>query len=344
MKQPVLRLVLFGIAICVAILILLNLSLIGYGIAQLKGQLHIITASRPIEEFLEDPAFPDSLKHNLRRVNRIRQFAIDSLGLKENDQYKTLYDQKGKPVLWLVTASDKFRLKSHTWSFPFVGEVEYKGFFDKATANSEAEELRRSGFDVGLGTVGAWSTLGWFNDPLLSRMLERSEGAFAELLIHEISHGTVYIPNDTEASENLATFIGEEGAIRYLRSRYGANSPAEKAYREERQDEQRTGEFMLSCAGRLERLYAGFSTDMPSEEKQTQKQDLFKEFAASFDSLGLNYPESYARLRQRLAEANNTVILAYVRYRSGQNAFAQVLLDNGGDLRKLVDSLSLAHQ
>ena len=344
MKRTTLRLVLLGIAIGFTILALLNLSLIDYGLSQLKGQLHIITASRPIEEFLEDPAFPDSLKQNLRRVNSIRRFAIDSLGLKENDQYKTLYDQEGKPVLWLVTASEKFRLKSHTWTFPVIGEVEYKGFFEKSAANREAEKLRRSGLDVSLGTVGAWSTLGWFNDPLLSRMLERSEGSFAELLIHEMSHGTVYIPDDTEASENLATFIGEEGAIRYLRSRYGAESPAEKAYRLEREDEQSTGVFMLSCARRLEHLYSGFPKDMPLHEKQKHKMELFEEFATSFDSLGLNNPQNYSRLRQRLAEANNTVILAYVRYRSGQNVFGDALLNNGGDLRKLVDSLSSAHQ
>lgn len=343
MMGRIFRLLLLTLGIGTGLWLVLNYKLLSYGLVQLQGQLHVIRESQPIEDVLNDPEFPDSLKHNLRQLTAIRRFAIDSLGLKDHGQYQKLYNQGGKPVLWVITASDPFRLEAYTWSFPFLGELEYKGFFDEARARKEREELLLSGLDVGWGTAGAWSTLGWFDDPLLSGMLERSEGAFAELIIHEMSHGTVFIAGDTEASENLATFIGEEGALRYLRHIYGQGSSQEELYLLEREDEERVGLFMQRCTSELDSLYRQLSIKSGIVGKRKEKQQAFNRILARFDALELNQPERYTRLRQKLSEANNTAVLSYVRYRSGQGDLTQQLQRRGGNLREVIDSLVNAH-
>ncbi|MFM9055618.1 MAG: aminopeptidase [Bacteroidota bacterium] len=337
------KLLLLWLAIGTVIWLAFNYRMVAYGLMQLKGQVHVIRCAQPIDEVLNDPNFPDSLKHNLRRLDSFRRFAIDSLGLTDHGQYQKLYDQGGKPVLWVITASAPFRLEAYTWSFPFLGELEYKGFFDESRASEEREELLGKGLDVGWGTAGAWSTLGWFNDPLLSGMLDRSEGAFAELIIHEMSHGTVFIPGDTEASENLATFIGEEGALRYLRNRYGMGSNQEESYTQEREDEERVGLFMQRSADELDSLYRQLPENASIAEKREAKRQAFNRISAAFDALELNQPERYGRLRKKLSEANNTVVLSYVRYRSGQQDLAQELERRGGNLREVIDSLAKAH-
>lgn len=333
------KLFLLTLGISTVIWLAFNYQLLSYGLMQLQGQVRIIREARPVEDVLNDPEFPDSLKHNLRRLESVRRFAIENLGLNDHGQYKTLYNQGGKPVLWVLTASDAFRLDAYTWSFPFLGDLEYKGFFDEHTARKEREELLRKGLDVGWGSVGAWSTLGWFDDPLLSGMLDRSEGAFAELIIHEMSHGTVFIPGDTEASENLATFIGEEGALRYLRSVHGSGSRQEELYTEEREDEEQVGLFMQQCAVQLDSLYRQLPDEAGIAEKREAKRQAYHRILAGFDALKLNQPERYARLRQKLAEANNTVVLSYVRYRSSQIGHRQDLERRGGNLREVIDSL-----
>ncbi|HCR54575.1 MAG TPA: aminopeptidase, partial [Cytophagales bacterium] len=163
-------------------------SLIVYGINQGLGQMNIIWNARPIEEVLRDPLFPDSLKSKLHIIDEIKAFAIDSLGLKDSENYKTVFDQKGEELMWVVTASAPYQLTPKTWNFPVLGTVPYKGFFSKEKAMDEVSRLQKEGWDVGLRNPGGWSTLGWFTDPILSGMLERNEGDLASLIIHEMVH------------------------------------------------------------------------------------------------------------------------------------------------------------
>ena len=184
--------------ITAAFYVLFNFRLVAYGITQLKGQLSIVWHAKPIAEALSDPAFPDSLKQKLKLVEEIKKFAIDSLGLRATENYSTLYDQQGKALLMNLTAAEKFELKAYTWNFPLLGEVSYKGFFDFKKGKSEAEELERKNYDVEYSSVSAWSTLGWFRDPIFSGMLKRNEGQLAELIIHEMTHATIYLKSSVD--------------------------------------------------------------------------------------------------------------------------------------------------
>ncbi len=205
----------WGILLILIALCLYYWNWLSYGYNQAKGQLKVITQSRPIEDFLQDPNFPDSLKQKLELTMAVRGFAVDSLGLNKSDNYTELYDQKGKTLLWNVSASEPYALKAYTWQYPFLGEMPYKGF-DLEKAKKEADLLKEKGFDVRIRTVGGWSTLGILKDPLLSNMLERNDGALAEVIIHELTHATLFVKNEVEFNENLASFIGEKGAERFL--------------------------------------------------------------------------------------------------------------------------------
>ena len=140
------RRIIFGFLVILGILIIWNWSLLVYGINQGLGQLNIVWNARPVEEFLSDPQFPDSLKSKLRLIDQMRKFAIDSLGLKDTDNYKTLYNQKGEELMWVVTACAPFELKPKEWSFPVVGSVPYKGYFDKQRAIAEKTQLEKEGW------------------------------------------------------------------------------------------------------------------------------------------------------------------------------------------------------
>src|SRR5689334_8845624 len=122
--------VLLAVLVVLTILALWNWSLLLYGIRQGVGQLNVVWNARPVSEILADSTAPDSLKQKLRLINEVRQYAIDSLGLKDTENYKTLFDQQGKEIMWVVTASEPYKLKAKTWTFPVVGEVPYKGYFN----------------------------------------------------------------------------------------------------------------------------------------------------------------------------------------------------------------------
>ncbi len=215
-----------------AVLIAANFKLVCYGLQQLKGQLYIVNHAKPIPEVLADVSVSDSIKTKLGFIEEIKRFAVDSLSLKPSENYTTFFDQQNRPVMWVLTAAPRFKLESYTWYYPLLGRLSYKGFFDKNKGLVEKNKLSQTGLDTDLSPTGGWSTLGWFKDPVLSNMLRKNEGALAELIIHELTHGTLYIKGDVEFNENLATFIGEQGAIQYLEAKYGKSSLPLKIYSE----------------------------------------------------------------------------------------------------------------
>ena len=148
-----------------------NCNSIWYGIQQGKGQLKIVYGAEPVSQFLEDSTYSDSLKEKLRLIKEIKTFAIDSLGINPSENYEKLFDQEGKPVMWVVTACEKIKLEPYYWKFPFLGKFSYKGYFDQKKAIKEEQKLKDQGYDTDIGIVNAWSTLGWFKDPIMSLSL-----------------------------------------------------------------------------------------------------------------------------------------------------------------------------
>lgn len=302
------------------LLVVVYFDMLSYGIKQGIGQFTIIHNAKPIETYLEDPEFPDSLKQKLRFIEKVRIYAIDSLGLYDSDNYKTLYDQKGEEIMWVVTASEAFRLKPKEWSFPILGNVPYKGFFDKEAAIALGKELKEEGYDVNIRNPGAWSTLGWFTDPILSGMLDHEEGDLASLIIHEMSHATIFVKDSVEFNENLATFIGDRGAERFLISTYGKESEVYKIFIGQDQDYIRVVDHMLRGASALDTLYHSFDDRLLDGEKLRLKNEKIAEIVTTLDTLSLStYDNLTARFKKQLP--NNAYFMSYLLYQSQQYSF-----------------------
>jgi predicted aminopeptidase len=304
-------------------LIAWNFQLISYGVSQLKGQLHIIP--RPVSEILDDIAIPDSVKARLNFIQRIRTFAIDSLGLNESKNYTTFFDQQEKPLLMVLTASDRFMIRPYLWHFPFLGNVPYKGFFNFKKGSEEELELKSKGYDTDYGEVSAWSTLGWFRDPVLSGMLYRSDGQLAELIIHELTHSTLYVKDDVDFNENLASFIGEQGAIRFLQSANGSASQKYITYVDRLSDYNLFSRFMVTSTARLDSMYQSIAK-LGDIEKQKRKDSAFHALSRQLDSLPFKNPNRFSGILNG-RKANNAYLLNFVRYDSQKDSLNNLFVN-----------------
>ena len=340
MNRRLIKRSLVGLVIALVILIVIFWDLISYGASQGYGQFRIIWNARPVEEFLSDPEFPDSLKARLNLIAEVRKYSIDSLGLKDTENYKTMYDQKGKEVMWVVMASERFRLKPKEWVFPIIGAVPYKGFFNEKKANDLKLELKNQGWDVVVRNPGGWSTLGWFTDPILSKMLSRSEGDLANLIIHEMSHATIFVKDSVDFNENLATFIGDRGAEKFLIYKYGEHSREYTNYMEEDKDYLKFVDHMLRGAKSLDSLYNSMNPADSEERKLGLKENVIRRVITSLDTLSLSLTSAPSK-RFRNELPNNAYFMNFRQYQSKQDAFAdEWRLKFNGDLKAYISYLS----
>lgn len=314
----------YAVLIIIALLLIWQHELVWYGIGQGYGQLQIIYKARPLEEYMNDPDFPDSLKQKLTLIQEIRKFAIDSLGINDSDNYTTVYDQKGKPVLWVVTACEPYNLEPVEWKFPLLGAFTYKGFFEYTKAQRQEVELKKQGLDTEIDEVAGWSTLGWFKDPILTSMLERNEGQLANLIIHELTHATLYIKNNVEYNENLASFVGDHGARQFLIYKYGLDSREYRKYENGKYNREKYTAHILRGADLLDSLYKNFPPSLTQATKDTLKYNLIRKIMHTADTL--TYAGAKAKVdttQKKEVLPNNTYFAGYIRYRSRQNQFEE---------------------
>jgi predicted aminopeptidase len=316
-----------------------NIRLVNYGIAQLKGQLHIVCKARPIEDVLNDSSVPDSLKAKLVLVGEVKKYAVDSLGFKLSKNYTTVYDQEGKPSLWVLTAAERFRLKAYHWDFPFLGRVEYKGFFDYEKGKKEERKLAEAGYDTDYSTTSAWSTLGWFRDPILSNILYRNEGQVAELIIHEMTHSTLYVKSSVDFNENLANAIGEIGAEQFLKFKYGDSSEELKSYRHYLDDYNLYAQHLLKGCDKLDSVYKTFAGTEPENSKLERKSEAIKEIITSLDTVPFNNKPRYTKIFSK-SLPNNAYFLGFKRYDAQKDEMKKELMEKfAGNSKAYLDFL-----
>ncbi len=328
----------YSLLIISSLICIWQYELIGYGLMQARGQLNILWTAKPISELLEDKNFPDSLKTKLLLIREIKQFAVDSLGILPSGSYEKFYDQQGKPILWTLTACEPFSLAAREWCFPLIGCFSYKGFFDYQKLEKEEKELKAQNLDTEIDEVSAWSTLGYLNDPILSSMLRRNAGSLANLIIHELTHGTLFIKDDLTYNENLANFVGNEGAIRFLKYKYGTNSTELQKYVATRADRTILNNFLLKSAQKLDSLYRTFDEKMSLENKNKLKNQCIKNITTTCDTLHFqgdtfkNYFENYT--------PNNAFFIGFLTYNEQQNTFEEEFKNKfGSDFKKYMDYL-----
>ena len=323
----------YGIVLLLMILLAWYSKWIGYGLEQAWGQLKIVYRAQPVEVFLDDPNFPDSLKQKIELVQEVRSFAIENLGINDSKNYKTLYDMKGEEVLWVITACQPFKLEAKTWDYPIVGGMEYMGFFNKQKALHERNVLRDQGWDATISTPSAWSTLGLFRDPILSKNLARSKGSLANLIIHELTHSTLYVKDSVDFNENLATFIGDRGAREFLKSRFGGGSMEYMEYVKEIEDKEKFTLHMLNGTQKLDSLYNTFSENDSLDFKLKEKKLMIKSIIQNLDTVQFHNPARYQKVIQAKI-LYNTYFMRFLRYEGNQDELAREL-DNqfAGDLK-----------
>lgn len=297
-------------------------DLLDYAWKSARGQFRILLNARSVKSYLADPSIPDSLKQKVYLIQEIKQFTIDSLGFSNNKNYTTIYDQQGKPLLWVVTASERFALKPYYWKFPIVGTVSYKGFFSEKEAEEEARWLESKGYETRIRQVNAWSTLGWFKDPIMTSMLDDEPGELANLIIHELSHRTVYIKSNVDYSENLANFIGDKGARLFLKYKYGEASQEFIRYIQDEEDYKRFARYMLFSAQRLDSLYQRKDfINAPDAQKEILKSKQIQEIIYGADTVQLHNPSYLNWLKKQTP--NNALFIIFRQYNNQQDEFEE---------------------
>jgi predicted aminopeptidase len=336
LKNP--RFFLYSAGILLLLAIALNWQLLNYATLQGIGQLQIVWNSRPVSEVLNDPTTPDSIINRLKYIQQVRSFAMDSLGLSPTDNYSTYFDQENRELMWVVTACEPYSLREKIWEFPFIGKVPYKGFFSVERAKNEAYVWKNKGYDVNVRNPGGWSTLGWFKDPILSGMLTRSKGDLASLIIHELAHSTIYVKDSSNFNENLASFIGDEGAKKFLISTFGKHAQELKEFEQEDRDYKKWVDHFLRGANLLDSLYKSTAFKKSAESiRQLQKQNLIRLIVHSTDTLEMADSVNYSK-RRWMEPPNNAFFMSFIRYQAMQTDFSLTYkIQFKGDIRSMID-------
>jgi predicted aminopeptidase len=288
------------------------------------GQWQLLQAREPVAEVIADPARDPKLREHLALSQKAREFASQRLHLPDNKSYR-LYADIGRPfVVWNVYATAEFSLMPQNHCFPIAGCVAYRGFYSQGAARGEAALQRQQGMDVSISGVEAYSTLGWFNDPIMNSMMGWGEERLATLIFHELAHQRFYVKDDTAFNESFATFVEQEGtrqwrAARGLPPTSGANA---------RQRDQFI-QLILDTRTRLERLYASpLSIEQMRQRKAAEFEQLRRDYRQMRDSQWTGAKRYDAWIN---APMNNARLLPFGLYDQWVPAFAQLFRQSGGD-------------
>jgi predicted aminopeptidase len=250
-----------------------------YLLQSVQGQLALMSKREPISRVLDKASTPPALRTQLEAVRTIRDFASRELGLPDNGSYRS-YADLGRPyVVWNVVAAAEFSVDAKEWCYPIVGCVAYRGYFKERQAQRFADGLRGQEFDVTVGGVAAYSTLGHFNDPVLNTMMGWNDVELASIIFHELTHQLLYVPNDSSFNEALATMVEEEGVRRWLRSQ-GRDADL-AAHLVQQEHYLKVIDLLSATRAELRLIYAsGLAPDLMRERKRAA-------FAAMRDSYAL---------------------------------------------------------
>ena len=306
-----------------------------------REEARILLARRPLRELIADPATTQQRRSQFELVLAARNFAAERLGLAAKDTYTTFSDMgTGDTLLTVLSASPKDRLTGYRWSYPVVGSIPYKGFFDEEAAQAETRRLEGLGYDTYLRPSGAFSTLGWFNDPLLSTALDDDPVEVVVTVIHEIAHNTLWVQGDARFNESYANFVGFRGAELFFASR--GDEKAARHCAALWRDEKRLGAFYTELEDDLQRLYG---SGLPRPEIERRRATIFAQARARLAGLLGSEMEVYSGARLARAPINNARVIAKRIYLTGLDELDKVYTLHGGDLRAGIQEIarSLKH-
>ena len=291
------------------------------------GHLDLLEKRQPVEVLMNDPQAPVELRRQLVLATQMLEFAEEELHLPAGDQYRTYVDIGRPYVVWNVFAAPELSLEPKTWCYPVVGCTVYRGFFTEDSARQYAGRLMTQGYDIMVGGVSAYSTLGWFSDPLLSTFIHRTEAGLAALLFHELAHQLIYVPDDSQFNESFATAVAHEGLRRWYLLKN--DSDQYHRYKVYYQDSQEILSLIASYRDRLRNLY---QLALPDSTKRHQKIELLREMRQDFETLKRQNARLSVFSHWFEGPLNNARLISISTYHDYVPAFRQLLKDSQYDL------------
>ncbi|MEM7081092.1 MAG: aminopeptidase [Pseudomonadota bacterium] len=317
--------------LCRVPLVVLLLSLsgcgtVGYYAQAAWGQWSLLRARVDVPQLLDDPTLPAATRQRLQVAWQIRDFAASAMDLAPDARYSTFVDLERPYVVWNVFVAPPFDLTAQTWCYPIVGCAPYRGYFREQAARDFAAGYSSRGYDTHVGGVPAYSTLGWFDDPLLSTFIDWPDGDLADLLLHELAHGRVWVNGDVTFNESFASFVGQEGARRWMQT-HGA-AQALTTWQQRRLVRRRLTQFLLNVKAQFQRGYA-LAAD-GGVQGEVRKAELLAKmhacYAAHRERLGGG---RYDELVYR--RVNNAYLVSVGTYADDVPAFAALFKREGED-------------
>jgi len=293
--------------------------------------MDLMSKQRPIIDVIEDKSSSKALKQKLALAQRARQFASEQLYLPDNDSYKHYADLERPYVVWNVVATQAYSIKPKEWCYFIVGCLSYRGVFDKQEAEQLAEQLKTEGMDVSVFGTAAYSTLGYFDDPLLNTMMRHGDASLVGVMFHELAHQTVYVENDTAFNEAFATAVEQEGLRRWFNQ---VGKPGE--YEAYLQKKRYRHEFYSLITTTRKALDKSFNTAEKEADKQRQKEQIYIGFKADYQQWrkASQYP-GFDNWMQR--DLNNSHLALIATYQELVPTFINMLASVDGDMQKFYE-------
>ncbi|MFT4862498.1 MAG: putative aminopeptidase [Pseudohongiellaceae bacterium] len=307
--------------------LLISCETVSYYSQAARGQLHILTSRQAISDLLADATIDNELKEKLRLAAALKQFAVNELGLPATNNFDTYVELERDHVVWNVFATPEFSLNPVNWCYPIAGCVSYRGYFDEENAQRYASKLQQEGYDVYTGGVDAYSTLGWFDDPLLSTVMSRADYQLAGLIFHELAHQVVYLKGDTTFNESFATAVEREGVKRWLRS-----TEKTELLSSAQQDQARQAEFLQLVIVYQERFDDLYEQQLPDAQKRIAKTGLQGALRTEYEQIKTDW-EGYAGYDSWIYDSlNNAQLSTVASYNSLVPFFSKEIESVDGNL------------
>ncbi len=301
-------------------------SLSYYG-QSIGGHFSMMAKTRPVEQVLSDVNVPERTRDRLKLAQAVREFAVAEMGLPDNGSYRS-YADLGRPhAVWTVIATPEFSVQPEPQCFLFVGCLTYRGYFDQRDAEAQAARLAAQGMDVYVSGATAYSTLGWFEDPLTNAMLEHSEAQLAYVLFHELAHQQLYVKGDSTFNEAFATAVGYEGLRRWYDKQNDADGYA--AYRRNGARRDAFNALLIATRQRLARIYA---EPLPEATRREAKQAAFAQLQRDYEQFKAEWGGYRGFDGWMARDLNNAHLAMVATYNEYVPAFLALLERHGGDL------------
>ena len=297
-----------------------------------KGQYQLLHDSIPVEEALAGEALSPEENERLQLVALVKAFGEEELGLKRTENYQTVYLESNQAPMYVLSASPKDRLKHVTWWFPLVGRMPYLGFFDLEEAKKKEEKLAHKDLDVFMGIANAYSTLGWFKDPVTMNLLEGSTLDLVETILHEMTHTTLYLKGEGAFNEGLAVLVGKAGALEFFENKYGPLDPLTIEARNSMADERIFSLYMDSLLDELDKLY---SSPISYQEKLIKREEVFASFLDRFVEIKAQLKTDYF-IHFGTVGLNNAYLMAIGLYHRNFESFDALLKEKNNSVKETI--------